>query len=198
MYAPFFIPSTVNATAGFAAVFLLGIAAAVYVIVRGVERSPRRVSAPTIDDFGRETGVGKLSLRAPVLAACLISAGLIGYVLARFGSLAPWHAALWGLAAASVAGPIAARFVRRWAIRAAIDDAPDPRYSLQGHIAQVIEGAPEHELARVEYTANGVRVVAAARSLDESPLVPGAEVVIDRLEDGVVYVEAWAQVEQRL
>ena len=186
-----------NATAGFAAAFLLGVATAVYVIVRGVERLPRR-AAPLVDAFGRETGLGKLSLRAPVLAACLMSAGLVGYLLARFGSLAAWHAALWGLAAAVVTGPVTARFVRQWAIRAAIDDAPDPRYSLQGHIAQVVEPATEHQLARIEYIANGRRVVAAARGVDDMPLVPGTEVVIDRFEEAVVYVEAWDRVEERL
>lgn len=187
-----------NATAGFAAAFLLGVATAVYVIARGVERAPRRVPAPVIDAFGRETGVGKLSLRAPILAACLMAAGLVGYLLARFGSLATGRAVLWGLAAAAVAGPVAARFVRQWATRAAVEDVPDPRYSLQGHIAQVIEPATEHALARIVYTANGVRVVAAARGVDDTPLLAGAEVVIDRLEDAVVYVESWDQVEQRL
>ncbi|HSA56311.1 MAG TPA: hypothetical protein VLE53_11450 [Gemmatimonadaceae bacterium] len=186
----------VNATAGFAAAFLLGVASAVYVLVRGVER-PRRAVTP-VDDFGRESGVGKLSLRAPVLATSLLSVGLVGYVLVRVGSLSAWHAALWGVVIAAVASPVAARVVRRWAFRAATDDAPDPRYALQGHIAQVIEPATEHQLARVEYTSNGRRVVAAACSLDHAPLVPGTEVVIDRLEDAVVYVEAWAQVEQRL
>lgn len=187
-----------NTTAGFAAAFLLGVATAVYVIVRGVERPPRRAAAPMVDAFGRETGVGKLSLRSPILAACLMSAGLVGYLLARFGSLAWWHAALWSLASAAVAGPIAARFVREWAVRAAVDDAPDPRYSLQGHIAHVVEPATAHQLAQVEYTANGIRVVAAARGVDDRPLLPGTEVVIDRLEDAVVYVEAWDRVEQRL
>lgn len=190
--------SPVNATAGFAGVFLLGVATAVYVIVRGVERSPRRAAVPMTDAFGRETGTGILSLRAPILAAGLMAAGLVGYLLERFGSLATWHAALWGVASAAVAGLLAARFVRQWATRAATEDAPDPRYSLQGHIAHVIAPATGHGLAQIEYTANGVRVIAAARSLDETPLDPGTEVVIDRLEDGVVYVEAWVQVEQRL
>jgi hypothetical protein len=46
--------------------------------------------------------------------------------------------------------------------------------------------------------ANGRRVVAPARSLDHAPLVQGEDVVIDRLEDGVVYVESWTRVEERL
>jgi len=186
----------VNATAGFAAAFLLGVATGVYVIVRGVER-PRRTTAP-VDDFGRESGIGKLSFRAPFVAASLLSAGLVGYLLVRFGSLSGWHAGLWAVASAAVVSPIAARFVRRWAFQAAMDDAPDPRYALQGHIATVVEAPSEHELARVAYTANGRRVVAAALSVDRSPLSPGAEVVIDRLEDAVVYVEAWDRVEERL
>lgn len=184
--------------AGFATAFLLGMAGAVYVIIRGVERPRRRPGAVHIDDFGRETGVGPLSLRAPAAAACLMAFGVVGYALDRFSARPLWLSVLGGIVAAVAAGPVAARLVRRWAQQAATEDSTDPRYLLQGHIALVIQAGEAHEPARVEYTANGRRVVASARSLDQSPLVPGTEVVIDRLEDGVVYVEAWAQVEQRI
>jgi hypothetical protein len=34
--------------------------------------------------------------------------------------------------------------------------------------------------------------------MGNQPLAKGADVVIDRIEDGVAYVEEWAVVEQRL
>jgi hypothetical protein len=188
---------TVNPAAMFAAIFLLGVAGAVYVIVRGVERPARHASLP-VDAFGRETGVGKVSLRAPVVAAALIALGSVGSTLVRLTTWPAWAALAGGAAAAAVAAPVSAWLVRRWAMRAAVEDLPDPRYALQGHIARVVQAAAGREPASVTYTANGRRVVAAACSLDQTPLVAGTDVVIDRLEDGVVYVEAWARVEQRL
>jgi hypothetical protein len=182
----------------FAALFLLGVAGAVYVLVRGVERPRGKGPSPPVDAFGREVGVGVVSLRAPVAATALLASGLVGSILVRVAALPLWATVLWSAAAAVVAAPVSARLVRRWALRAAVDNAPDPRYALQGHIAQVVQPATERAPAAVKYTANGRQVVAPARCLDETPLVPGMEVVIDRLEDGVVYVEAWAQVEQRL
>jgi hypothetical protein len=187
----------VNPAALFAALFLLGVAGTVYVIVRGVER-PARNAPPPVDAFGRETDVGRVSLRAPVAAAALLALGSVGSMLVRFTTLPAWAAFAWGAAAAAVVAPVSARLIRGWAMRAAREDVPDPRYALQGHIAQVVRAATEREPASVTYTANGRRVVTSAYSLDQTPLVPGTDVVIDRLEDGVVYVEAWARVEQRL
>jgi hypothetical protein len=37
-----------------------------------------------------------------------------------------------------------------------------------------------------------------ARALDDVAVVEGTEVVIERIEDGIAYVEPWLQVEQRL
>ncbi|HEX7123635.1 MAG TPA: hypothetical protein VF178_14765 [Gemmatimonadaceae bacterium] len=184
--------------ASFAFAFLLGIAGAVYVIIRGVERPRRRGSAVQVDDFGREMGVGFVSLRAPTIAACLMAAGLVGYPLARFTTMPIVALVAVAAGAAVLAGPVAARLVRRWAYKAATQDATDPRYLLQGHIAMVVRDATEHEPAQVEYTANGRRVIAPAKGIDTDHLVPGTEVVIDRLEDGVVYVEPWGRVEQRI
>lgn len=184
--------------ASFAFAFLLGIAGAVYVIIRGVERPRGRGSGVQVDEFGREMGMGTLSLRAPIAAAGLLAAGLVGYPLARFTSLPLSALVPLAAGAALLAAPLAAYLVRQWAYRAATQDATDPRYSLQGHIAQVVSVATEHEPARVEYMANGRRVIAPAKGIDADHLAIGAEVVIDRLEDGVVYVESWGRVEQRL
>ena len=38
----------------------------------------------------------------------------------------------------------------------------------------------------------------AAQSLDGTPVAVGTEVIIDRVEGGVAYVESWVEVEQRL
>jgi hypothetical protein len=40
--------------------------------------------------------------------------------------------------------------------------------------------------------------VVRARGLDERALAIGTDVVIERIEDDLAYVEAWAEVEKRL
>jgi membrane protein implicated in regulation of membrane protease activity len=187
----------IDASTGFAAVFLIGVALGVYVTVRGVERRTGRRSLPAVDDFGRVTASGRIALGAPLLASSLTVFGLAGYLAARVGGLPASGAAGLGVVFAAAATPLAIHLVRRWARRAATDDAPDPRYALQGHLARVISWTREGP-GEIEYTANGRRVVAPAHSLDRTPLVPGEDVVIDRLEDGVVYVESWTRVEERL
>lgn len=183
----------------FAAVFLAGVACGVYVLVRGVER-PRatRGGMPRVDSFGREVGAGAVSVRLAVAAAVLVSIGLVGYLGVRGLALSAVAAGLLGAAAALVMAPVFARRIRRWAERAAMEATADPRYVLQGHVARVVRVATEEERARVEYTANGRRVVAPAECVDHSALVVGADVVIDRVDTGVVYVEPWSRVEQRL
>ena len=42
------------------------------------------------------------------------------------------------------------------------------------------------------------RRVLRARSLDEAALPIGTDVVIERIEDDLAYVEAWGEVEKRL
>ena len=46
--------------------------------------------------------------------------------------------------------------------------------------------------------ADGAQYAIPARSFDGSPLEVGDEVIIDRIEDGVAWVEAWAVVEKRI
>ena len=43
-----------------------------------------------------------------------------------------------------------------------------------------------------------LRRVLPARSFDDGTLAAGTEVVIERIEDDIAYVEAWLEVEKRL
>lgn len=189
---------TVDATSGFAAAFLAGVALAVYVLVRGVERRGRKSVAALPDDFGRETGIGRIALGTPIAASSLIILGAVGYTGVRVGSLSSGIAVLLAMLAVAISAPVVTRLVRRWARRAAIEDAPDPRFALQGLIGRIRRAGTPNDTAEVEYAVNGRLIVAAARSLDHHPLLPGIEVVIDRVEGGIVYVEPWSRVEQRL
>jgi len=78
----------------------------------------------------------------------------------------------------------------------------DERYLLQGQPARVTRVVREEdggELAyEISYVEGGRERFARAQSLDGTPLAVGSEVVIERIEDGYAYVEAWSIVEKRL
>ena len=66
------------------------------------------------------------------------------------------------------------------------------------HWRNVTPFALSSPAGEVSYETDGARYATVARSFDGSSHDAGEEVVIDRIEDGIVYVEAWALVEQRL
>ncbi len=182
----------------FAAAFLLGVAAGVYFLARGVERLPKSVESLSVDQFGRLSRAGRLALGAPILAAFLMVFGLVGYVAGRVGLRGSGTLVLVATAAGSLASWLAVRSVTRWARYAATHDGPDERYELQGHVATVVRAADSARDAEVEYVLNGRRVVMPARGESTTPLAVGTEVVIERLEMGVAFVESWTQVEERI
>lgn len=181
----------------FAVPFACGVAAGVYLLVRGVEQDDHTHGSLDVDRFGREVGSGRISLTIVTIAACLVLFGFFGYVSLRAG-VGATASTIVAIAVTAVLGPLATRLVRRWAVLAATTDAPDPRYALQGHVGRVVRGSSTEAPAQVQYTANGKDVVAVARSIDGSPLLLNAEVVIDRVEDDELFVEPWSLVEQRL
>ena len=88
--------------------------------------------------------------------------------------------------------------VTHWATQAAEHDVIDERYLLQGHPAQVVSLIAAANAGEIVYLVGGKRYVTAAQSLDGTPVAVGTEVIIDRVESGVAYVEPWVEVEQRL
>jgi membrane protein implicated in regulation of membrane protease activity len=185
-------------TAFFSLLLVVGLVLNVYFVIRGTERWGRSDLAHRLDAFGRQHQLGKISVRVPVLASLCTTFGLIGYFLARTTQLHGAVVTAVGAAAAGVAVLSAVLLVRRWAVPRALRDAPDERYALQGHVAKVVEPIGPDTQGEVAYEVDGRRFSCAAQSLDGSPLPTGADVVIERVEDGVVFVEDWKRVEQRL
>jgi hypothetical protein len=171
--------------------FLAGLLLWILVMFFGVQR---RLDDETVDHR-----------RWPLaLAALLATAGVLLY--AR-----PVVTPGWILAVATLgvgAGIGAWGFVKRSAETPSSDPEDDPRYRFQGHVARVTEsfeargsGAPTGRIAfsfdgrRIELKAlwspeGGVERKGAGR-LDD-------EVVIERIEGDLAYVEPWAVVEERL
>ena len=168
-------------------VFLAGLLISVRVMVRGVER---RVSV----------GDAIVRTRWATLAGALTMAGFLGSVLARF------HMASVVAAAAAIAGAMfgatsASILVRRAVAMPVSDHEFDPRFELQGVPAMVIQTIPANGDGLVRLAAGAGAVhesLLPARSIDGTSIGVGVEVGVERVDDGVAFVEAWSAIEARL
>lgn len=169
----------------FDAALLGGLVLAVRELARGVERV--RASGTTL-------------VVAPIMIASgAIASGLTGGTLLRLGTAGPpaWMTAV----VAGVSGAIAARvLVKRAAAMPVEDHEYDPRFAMQGVPAMVtaaIAGGDATGMIEVR-DDDGQVLRYPARGLDGASLAAGTEVGVERIEDGIAYVEAWAAIETRL
>jgi membrane protein implicated in regulation of membrane protease activity len=182
----------------FLASFLTGLLLGVYAMIRGVERVGTRGRLLELDAMGRPIGAPRMALTAPTVGAFATVLGVTGYLLWRYSTLASGVQLTLALGAALVVTVLSTRAVTYWATQAAKHDVVEERYLLQGHPAQVVSAIAADRHGEIAYVVGGKRYAVAAESLDGMPVAAGTEVVIDRVEDGVAYVEPWVQVEQRL
>jgi membrane protein implicated in regulation of membrane protease activity len=171
----------------FLASFILGLLLAVRVMMYGVERP--RAEHPE--------GERSFRLSPAIIVSFSIVFGAAGYVLTR-------HAVSTGVLLAVPIGLgilvsiVTARLVRKWWVVTPEHDIDDVRYVLQGHVARVTKPIRADVDGEVTYELEGARHVVRARSFDDAALSVGTEVVIERIEDDVAYVEPWMEVEKRL
>jgi hypothetical protein len=178
-------------TALFVAMLIAGLLLAVRAMLLGVER--RRIplgarSAPT----------PSVRFSTPVLSAFAITFGASGYLLTRPGRMGEAAGTIVALLSGIVAGAFAVRLVRRAAAFVPEHDPDDPRYVLQGHLATVTAPIGRNGDGEITYVVEGKRHTVRARGLDGTTADPGLEVVIERIEDDIAYVEPWVEVEKRL
>ena len=178
--------------------FLSGLLLVVRVMLFGVQR---RVA----DDDLRHR-------RWPLaLAAFLTASGALLYArAAKQGVTAGWSAAVVLLGLAAGAG--AWWLVKRSAAIPSTDPEDDPRYRFQGHVARIIKpiemkGADEggEEAGRIAFSFDGktyelnARWSPGAGAFERRTLgLADNEVVIERVDGDVAFVEPWAVVEERL
>lgn len=169
----------------FLACFIGGLLLAVRIMIYGVERP--RDSHPS--------GERSFRLSPALIATFSVVFGAVGYALGTARATVRLSIAA-GLGA--LAAVVAARLVRRWWIVTPEHDVDDERYVLQGHLARVTKPIRAGVEGEVSFQfANDHRVL-RARSLDDGALAAGTDVVIERIEDDLAFVEAWAEVEKRL
>lgn len=168
--------------------FIVGLLLAVRIMIAGVER-PRTEHPLGERSFG---------LAQPVVVSFAVIFGVVGYVLARrqWGSTGTQF--LISAALGVMASLITARAVQRWWAVTPEHEVDDERYILQGHLARVTKTIDSGVDGEVAFEWDQQRRVLPARAMDGSVLAAGAEVVIDRIEDDVAYVESWLEVEKRL
>lgn len=162
-----------------------GIALGVTVTFFGVER--RR---------GREIRRPHPAINLPAVAAAMTAWGAVGYLLTTGGVGLLWTIVIASAAAAAAWIGIGA-LLATWALRAPLDDPHEMAEAIQGHVAVVTSGIGEQP-GRITYRLHGETHVVTAVSLDGQPISEGTDVVIERLDGNVAYVEPWSLVERRL
>lgn len=166
---------------------LAGVIFGVVSMLAGIERQRRRRARTPI-------------LNYPTVGAFLTALGLTGYLFTRYSSLAAVTVAIISMIVALAAGGGMLGLVAGWAIPSAARDVEDPRYRLQGAFGRVTRaiGPGESDLGEISYVDDGVSTVTPARSLDGQRIETGADIVIERIEDGVAYVDTWTRIEREL
>ena len=180
------------------AAFAAGLAIGVYVMIRGVERIAPVANSPELDSLGRTVGTARMALSAPMVGAFVGAFGITGYLLWRYSGLSSSLQFVGATVAGVLASVLGTTAVSKWATQAAEHDVVDERYLLQGHPAQVVAPIAPTKPGEIAYVVGEKRYASAAQSLDGAEVAAGTDVVIDRVEDGIAYVEPWVQVEQRL
>jgi membrane protein implicated in regulation of membrane protease activity len=168
--------------------FIGGLLLAVRVMISGVER-PREEASEAERSF---------RLSPATASAFGVIFGAAGYLLNGWTATRSWIIVLVAAALGAVAALIAARLVNRWWLTTPESDVDDERYVLQGHIARVTKAIGTDVDGEVAYELGTRRYVLRARSFDSATLSVGTDVVIERIEGDVAYVEAWMEVEKRL
>lgn len=171
----------------FLVALIAGLLLAVFAMLHGVEHTRRNRSRAPSPFFN-----------LPALAAFAIGFGAVGYPVASRTNLPGWGTLL--IAAASGALSISAMvtLLASWALRGAGINASADEHEIQGLLAVVTRDIAMSTPGEITYEVAGQRLRVPAKALTPKSLPVGAEVVIDRIENGVAFVEEWAVVEQRL
>ena len=168
--------------------FIGGLLSIVAVMIFGVER-PREQ---------HPDGERSFRLSPAPVAVFAVVFGLAGYTVARRGGSGVFAGLASSVVFGLVASAITARLVRRWWAVTPEHEVEDERYVLQGHLARVTKPIAMDVDGEVAFELGSERRVLKARNFEQGALPAGTDVVIERIEDEIAYVEAWQEVEKRL
>lgn len=180
---------------------MLGLIIGVRAMLLGTERLPVGVTLPAPHERKSEhvpDAEPSALFNWASVAAFAFAFGLTGYLLTRFTEWGAVGRVVVAIVAGGAALTIQSLLIAQWAIPSARAEAVDERYLLQGTIGRISREVPVNGQGELQYTIDGATYNIPAREVTGALLEQDAEVVMDRVEDGVAYVESWAQVEQRL
>ena len=170
----------------FIAAFIGGLVLAVLAMLHGVERMRRnRERAPS--PF----------FNLPTIAAFAVGFGAVGYPLASRTRLPAWAVLLLAIGAGALAVSGMITLLAKWALRG-VTGGPAEEVEIQGQLAVVTRSIVGNAPGEISYQLLGKTLTVPARALNAASIAAGSDVVIDRIEGGVAYIEEWAAVEQRL
>jgi hypothetical protein len=173
----------------FLVAFIGGLVLAVFAMLHGVEylrRRRNRSRAPS--PF----------FNLPAVAAFAVGFGAVGYPLASRTILPAWAIILIAIGGGALAITGMITLLAQWALRGLSSPFSSEDHEIQGQIAVVTRDIPAAGEGEISYAHFGRREQVPARSLGSAVVPTGVEVVIDRIENGVAFVEEWAVVEQRI
>ena len=180
--------------------FLLsGLVLGVFAMLYGTERHVHPVIAP----HKRQNQHDPASEPSPLfnlasIAAFTFGFGLTAYLITQHTSLPITAQIVIAGVAGGLAMTLQSVLIARWAIPGARAEQVDERYLLQGTIGRTTSALPADGGGDMVYVLDGKSYTLPARSMDATSVSDNTEVVIDRVEDGVAYVELWTHVESRL
>ena len=138
-----------------------------------------------------QTGGGISWLNASTILAFLAWFGGTGYILTRNSHLVAALSLLVSAAVGLVGGWMVFAFMAR-IVRISERQMLDWDYRLEGSVGTLSSAIRENGVGEITFERNGAIKSASARSEDGKPLPKGAEVVISRYENGIAFVERWA------
>jgi len=173
----------------FLAAFIGGLVLAVFAMLHGVEYMRRRRN---------RSRAPSPFFNLPAVAAFAVGFGAIGYPLASRTRLPAWAIVLIAIGGGALAITGMITLLAQWALRGLSTPFSAETFEIQGQLAVVTRDISPAQDGEISYDRLGKSELVPARSLGATVVVTGSEVVIDRIEDGVAFVEEWAVVEQRL
>ncbi|HEV1996160.1 MAG TPA: NfeD family protein [Candidatus Acidoferrum sp.] len=124
------------------------------------------------------------------LLAFLAWFGGTGYILTNYSNLV----AIASLGLATLAGLVSGSIVFKFMVKLMhSSEAPlnEADYRVEGSVCTVTLPIRANGTGEVVFLLGGVRRSAGARTDDGKPIEKGAEVVIERHENGIAYVKRW-------
>ena len=177
------VSGIVTTAVPFLLVFIAGLGAGVYSMLQGV--TPAAAAGVT-------TRIGTIT--GPSVAAFAVAFGAIGYLCTTHTSLSHPVVLFIALAGGAATIPLSAPLLAKLAH--SNNSSHDAQ--IGGQLAKVLQSITETDAGEIVYEHEGNEVRHRALNLVAGTLAPGRDVVIDRIEGGVAYVEAWELVERRL